>query len=255
MESDKIVKQSFYDSFFKVAMIPRIIHQIWLGPLEPPAKAMQTWVKLHPAWEYRLWTEKNIPQLKNQKAFDASDNYPQKSDILRYELLANMGGVYVDADEYCIKAIDQLVADNESTGLIAAYEGSLERPDLVANTVMACAANNGFMQNMVAEIDINKAGGAWELTGPQYLTDMLVKHDPSITILPAKHFYPIHHRDKEHRKIDLKLLALDSDVYGVHLWTGTKRAYKPIWYKNPFKYLFFRVREGLNKTFRVINED
>lgn len=233
--------------------IPRIIHQIWLGPLEPPLQAMQSWQELHPSWEYKLWTEQNIPQLKNQHAFDVSDNYPQKSDVLRYELLAKFGGVYVDADEYCLKPIDGLIAEFEATGLIAAYEGSLDRPELVANTVLACDKDNVFMWLMVNELDITKVGGAWEVTGPQYLTNMLAKHTPKLHLLPAKHFYPIHHRDKERRRIDLSLLAQDKDVYGVHLWSGTKRAYKPIWFRTPFKYLLYKIRKLLNKTFQVID--
>lgn len=233
--------------------IPRIIHQIWLGPLEPPLQAMQSWQEQHPAWEYKLWTEQNIPHLKNQHAFDVSDNYPQKSDVLRYELLANFGGVYVDADEYCLKPIDGLLAEFEAAGLIAAYEGSLQRPELVANTVLACEKANSFMQAMVDELDISKPGGAWEITGPQYLTRMLDKYAPQIHLLPAKHFYPIHHRDAGRRRIELAELALDPDVYGVHLWSGTKRAYKPIWYKTPFKYLVYIVRKKLNKTFQVID--
>jgi mannosyltransferase OCH1-like enzyme len=90
-------------------VIPRIIHQIWLGPLTPPSKALDSWKKKHPNWEYRLWTEDNLPNLKNQHAFDVSDNYPQKADILRYELLEQFGGVYVDADVHCIKPVDRSV--------------------------------------------------------------------------------------------------------------------------------------------------
>lgn len=37
------------------ASIPRVIHQIWLGPREIPGNCrewMHTWKALHPTWEY-----------------------------------------------------------------------------------------------------------------------------------------------------------------------------------------------------------
>ena len=45
-------------------MIPRIIHQIWIGnqALRPVAM-METWRHMHPAWEYRLWTEVELLEL------------------------------------------------------------------------------------------------------------------------------------------------------------------------------------------------
>jgi len=38
----------------KIDAIPKIIHQIWLGPLEPPIEVMETWQRLHPEWKYIL---------------------------------------------------------------------------------------------------------------------------------------------------------------------------------------------------------
>lgn len=233
--------------------IPRIIHQIWMGPLEPPLEAMKSWQELHPDWEYRLWNEDNIPKLQNQEAFDLSDNYPQKSDILRYEILKRFGGVYIDSDEYCLKPIDVLMSEWDETGykLILGKEGSLDRPDLVANTVMVATPSHPFLDAMVDGIDVDRPGEAWELTGPQYLTNMLAEHKPEVHLLEAKVFYPIHHRDKENREISLSKLKQDPEIYGVHLWTGTKRAYKPVWYKQPFSYLLYVVRKKLNKTFQI----
>ena len=43
--------------------IPKIIHQIWLGGALPQKYyAMQkTWQEHHPDWEYRLWTDADLP--------------------------------------------------------------------------------------------------------------------------------------------------------------------------------------------------
>lgn len=234
-------------------IIPRIIHQIWLGPLKPPQDAMDSWKQKHSGWEYLLWTEDNLPELVNNQAFLDSDNFPQKADILRYEILQQFGGVYMDADVYCLKPIDDLYEGWVSQGveLIAAIEGSPDRPDLVANTFIAAAENHHFIVGVVNGIDVSKEGGAWEITGPQYFTDCIKSYKPEIKLLSSTTFFPIHHANKECRLIDLEEIDKNPDVYGVHLWTGTKRAYEPLWYKSPFSFLFLQLRKSLNKTFQI----
>src|SRR5262249_44034916 len=97
------------------SVIPKIIHQIWLGPKRTPQfflKFRDSWQKRHPDWEYRLWTDADLANfdfdLKN--LFDQSNNYGEKSDILRCEILLKYGGVYVDADFECLKPFDDLVS-------------------------------------------------------------------------------------------------------------------------------------------------
>src|SRR5262249_19779423 len=86
------------------ARIPRPIHQAWIGTQPPSVAWLRSWSEQHSGWEYRLWTEQNIPwPLRNQAQFDASPQYCGKSDILRYELLLRFGGIYVDADMRCLR--------------------------------------------------------------------------------------------------------------------------------------------------------
>ncbi len=233
--------------------IPKIIHQIWLGPLEPLKAAMNTWSKLHPDWEYMLWTEENMPSLVNQEAFDKSDNYPQKSDILRYELLYNYGGVYVDADEHCIKPLDELIdlVGQCNQAIFAANEGNKDIPELVANTVMGCAKHHPFMSQMIKNINVDRSGAAWQITGPTYLTEMIQSVKPDIYLFPSVTFYPIHHREKHKRDIKLDTLAQNPDVFAVHLWGTTNYAYKPAWYRNPFKFLRYITRKIRHKMFVI----
>ena len=47
--------------------IPKIIHQIWIGDKsKQPVELMKTWETMNPTWEYKLWTEENIPELFNK---------------------------------------------------------------------------------------------------------------------------------------------------------------------------------------------
>src|SRR5437763_13179641 len=94
--------------------IPRIIHRIWLGPDAMPREFEEygeTWARLHPDWEMRLWTEDSLPEVRWREIHDTSRTGAERADILRYELLLRFGGVYVDADFECRRAIDSLIRD------------------------------------------------------------------------------------------------------------------------------------------------
>lgn len=86
--------------------IPRIVHQIWLGspPPEKYREWMTTWMNWQ-GWTYRLWTDEDVRcrELYNQELYDRADNYGEKSDILRLEILLEHGGMYVDVDFECIR--------------------------------------------------------------------------------------------------------------------------------------------------------
>ena len=106
--------------------IPKIIHFIWLGPKPFPItsiKNVRSWLANHPDWKFMFWTDRKRPapcndmevinikkfefkKLKNE--YDISDNWAQKSDILRFEILFQYGGIYVDHDANSVKKFDDL---------------------------------------------------------------------------------------------------------------------------------------------------
>lgn len=92
-------------------LIPKIFHFIWIGPHRFPYKSnIDTYKQLHPDWEFKLWTDDNIPTLVNQKIYDQIPVYATKADLLRLELLYKYGGVYVDVDSKCLKNIEPLIS-------------------------------------------------------------------------------------------------------------------------------------------------
>lgn len=106
------------------AKIPKVIHQIWLGPKSLPAyywEYKRSWEKMHPGWEYRLWQDKDAEafDFELKDLFNQSNNWGEKSDILRAEILQAYGGVYVDVDVECKKPFDEL---NEKYDFFAGLE-------------------------------------------------------------------------------------------------------------------------------------
>lgn len=98
-------------------MIPKIIHQIWIGPKTIPKYCldhMETWKRIHPDYQYMLWTNENLPELppKAKAQFDRygrMEKWAFQCDILRFYILNIYGGVYVDVDYECFKKIDPLL--------------------------------------------------------------------------------------------------------------------------------------------------
>jgi hypothetical protein len=50
----------------------------------------------------------DLPFLKLQTCYEKSDSYAERADLLRYEILFQEGGVYVDHDVKCFKSFDDL---------------------------------------------------------------------------------------------------------------------------------------------------
>ena len=128
-----------------MSKIPKIIHQLWIGPKPPPTKFMDTWKDKHEEFEYIRWTEDEMKkkgfksQLQNK--IDDMSEINGKADILRWELLYEYGGVFVDADAYCIEPVTYLVDKYKA---FAGYENeqvrgagwhtSVEDNDVLART-------------------------------------------------------------------------------------------------------------------------
>ena len=98
-------------------MIPRVVHQVWLGATEaePPARlaeAAATWRAAHPSWEYRCWNGDEVEALFTRARPDLLElyrRYPywvQRADAARYLILYEHGGVYSDFDVACVRAVD-----------------------------------------------------------------------------------------------------------------------------------------------------
>ena len=81
--------------------IPRILHQIWVGPDPLPddlAEYREGWIRNHPDWEHRLWTEDNLPRdFVRKEAYELLRRPAERADVIRIELLFRHGGVYVDS--------------------------------------------------------------------------------------------------------------------------------------------------------------
>ena len=99
--------------------IPKVIHQIHLGekPLsDQELKWQKTWKDYNPDWKFILWDDERLKGIGiiNQEYLDDCDNYSMKSDILRFDILYQFGGLYIDTDFECLKPLDPFLTTGNS---------------------------------------------------------------------------------------------------------------------------------------------
>ncbi len=147
----------------------------------------ESWRRHHPDWELRLWTDTELPELRFPEAFEKARNFGERSDLLRYEILAREGGVYVDTDVECKRPIDPLLDG------VAAFAGWV-RPQKVGNAIIGAVAGHPAIERMLEEAQARVGSGHVSgATGPKLLTEVLASSE-DVTIFDREVFYPFHPR-------------------------------------------------------------
>ena len=230
---DLLAKQ-YEDSFlleenlkikFNKQIIPKIIHQIWIGPRKLPnnyKKWMNTWKIYNPEWEYILWDEDMINKLnlKNQLAYKASKNPGFKSDIARYEILNKYGGIYLDTDFQCLKSIPNNLLFYEFVSCIV-FSFSPE----IANGMIMSKPNSPLLKKIINSIYVPKnKNNSYEIisaTGPYALTNayfnLKTKDQKKGLILPSDYFYPFPNFLITRKPANYKDFITDKSI-GLHHW-------------------------------------
>ena len=97
--------------------IPRIIHQTWKGRRVDARFAghIRSWVDTNPGWKHWFWTDRDNRNLvatrfpSYLKLWDALPQNIMRADLMRYFILWEFGGVYVDLDVEALLPLDRLV--------------------------------------------------------------------------------------------------------------------------------------------------
>jgi GT2 family glycosyltransferase len=181
--------------------VPKILHQIWIGSNPAPTNLMKTWKDKHPDFEYILWTEQEIIrrklQLNCEKQINIMNEINGKADIIRWEILYEYGGYFVDADSICIEPFDDFF---ENKTAFASYENENVRAGLIATGTMGfipkhplCRDIIDWIKNTEEANNLIQTTRAWYSVGPGLLTKMLDTGKYSdFTVYPSYTFLPIH---------------------------------------------------------------
>lgn len=194
--------------------IPRQLHWIWLGGEPLPERDqiwMQSWRKHHPFWNCIIWAEtpsevelegfetRALPSLVNQHLYDGIEQWVRgkailaaRSDLIRLEIIARYGGVYLDTDVECFRNIEILLED--TTLFVADGWGAGQ-----CNYMFGAIANHPALWTSVRELGPHLSSCRHQLnpvqaTGPDYLNPKL-RLSPDLIIFPHQLFNPLDARD------------------------------------------------------------
>lgn len=194
-------------------MIPNTFHWVWVGENPIPPRDLlwiKSWKDRHPHWDCVVWSERPevvrrhndlaglrtmpLPPLVNHEMYERIEEWvtgravlASKSDIIRMEVVARYGGVYLDTDVECFKPIDELL---EGVELFISDEWGPS----VGNYMFGARANHPAMWRAVREVRGDAQGkgkiNAVHLAGPQYINRKLRDH-PDLVIFPLQLFNPL----------------------------------------------------------------
>jgi mannosyltransferase OCH1-like enzyme len=155
-------------------LIPRTFHQIWLGTKPLPDRYKRWadgWLEMNPGWTMEWWTDQHLPEMVNRVEFDRAEKMAAKSDILRYELLARFGGVYVDSDFEPLRPIETILRG------VSSFQAD-ELDDRPCNALLGSVANDPFYSLVVKLIpeSIRAGGDIVATTGPGLLKRAIAEY-------------------------------------------------------------------------------
>lgn len=195
----------------KTPLIPHIIHQTWDTYNIPTMFVpwIQKLVKAHPDWQYWFWTAKDIEcyfKTKHSDFYTTFINYPRviyKADVMRYFILYDYGGFYMDLDIEVLKPLDIWTHVSESIVSHENYEHSyivwpkMSRPNLL-NAIMATKPGHGYykmLQDNLKPYWTKYQNMLLESTGPFFIDSIYnqYKQNPlgePMTVIAPKYWLP-----------------------------------------------------------------
>lgn len=212
-------------------MIPKILHYVWVGPRPLPdadIARIEHWRRLQPDWEFRFWTNDNLPLQSRflRQAFSVRA-WNRVANLARMWALAEYGGVYLDTDIELIKPLDPLLRQSAFIGF-QNQSGPIEH--LINGAVIGTVPGHWLPSEAVRRLDQTFDGrhDVGASTGPGLVSAML--HDrglegysdapldiDTVTVYPTRFFYPYPYRGRFTPDV------VTPDTFAIHHWADSWR--------------------------------
>lgn len=131
-------------------MIPKIIHYCWFGgnPLpDSVQKCIKSWKKFLPDYEIKEWNESNfdVNMIPFTREAYAAKKYAFVSDVARFFILYNEGGLYFDTDVEVVSSLDDILTHGAYMGVeVPSKDGSM--PAVNPGLGLAAEAGNKVLK-------------------------------------------------------------------------------------------------------------
>lgn len=198
-------------------MIPKIIHQFWIGPKKMPLEWMETWKKFNPSWEYKLWTEETLKDFnpENESIISQLKEYHGIKDVYQYEIMKRYGGFFIDADSICLRPIPEYLTRFEA---FTCYEGETVKPGYLALGYVGAKPNHPVFDKIIEDLKtLTVYEPAWSTIG-QLMWTKHAQDRNDIICLPSTMFIPVHYSNAVN--------GGDSNSIATQFWGSTLNLYK-----------------------------
>ncbi|KAL4231114.1 hypothetical protein ACF0H5_008697 [Mactra antiquata] len=147
--------------------IPHIIHQTYTGIFVPVQYTMfaEKIAKMHPSWKYYFWTDDSARKLLVDKyqwllpVWDKMTLSIHRGDLLRYVVLYEFGGLYLDMDVDTLIPLDPVMMKYACIIPTEPFEHNVfiyKRTFFMTNAIMFCRPKHPFFKSILDTIrDMN----------------------------------------------------------------------------------------------------
>jgi hypothetical protein len=247
-------------------MIPKIIHQTWKTTDIPGRFGpwVESWRRLNPDWEYRLWTDRMLLDFVAERYPDFLPVYAtyhapiMRVDAARYLLLHHFGGVYADLDTECVASFDALSAEDR---VVLCHEPPVHWINqrihrrglsmMLFNGLMASPAGHPFWRFLLGRlVECRFAPGVLDATGPFVLTGSCADYpgrETGIAVYPASLFCPLDDQLKPIPDYAPNPLGSLAKHYWAGTWYGHGRPRRVQRRLNDARTIYFKARHRLTR--------
>lgn len=182
--------------------IPRIIHQLapadkskWNSGWE---ECQKTWMKFHPDFEYRMWTDEDIFEFMKKEDPEFYESvflkYPkniQRWDAVRPFILYKYGGIYADMDYECNQRFYELLPRDK----ISICESISGVDEGYQNALMVSPKHHVFWKKLIKDMenvdttDTSDPVYVQKTTGPTMISRCIKHNSTYINTLTVSEYY------------------------------------------------------------------
>ena len=198
-------------------MIPKTVHYIWVGSPMPEhiTQQIEKNNRFLSGYSVKIWTEANMPPLNPfAKEAYAQQRWAFVADYLRFVILYEEGGIYLDTDMDLLKPLESL----RKYPFFAGWNrGSRE----VYAGIIGARAKHPYIKSIL-EVYEKMPAGSYP-TSPDIMTECYRRYEPKeeLQIFPSRYFYPL--LDGERATPERM-----KDAYTNHLWHESWRSFVPL---------------------------
>lgn len=205
-----------------VNLTPKVLHYCWFGGKPMPRKAVarvDRWHELMPDYQIICWDESNFDINECSYVRDAykAKKWAFVSDYVRFRVVYDYGGTYMDIGSELLRSIDPLV--NESGFTACDYESHAVNPGLVLSAGAHCDLLGEVLESyhnldfedsieFLYSHTVNQIfGEVLERHGYQWGADALWEYD-GFRVYPSEYFCP---------KLDFGGFRCTENTYSTHI--------------------------------------